>query len=137
MSIRTTIRAGNNLITDFSGIKYPIEAEMFPSLELAQESKAPHLRINSPSWEIFETVTFDQDNQTVEFVGSGKISTTNPTRHGLSFTGNNALIINPYMQGPGQFVQDNSSDAALIYITGNDVEVRVVMFRSPNFRHFC
>jgi parallel beta-helix repeat protein len=114
---------GSNIATNFAGVKNPVNAESFSTLELAQESDAPHLRINKSTWSISATVTFDQNNQIVEFVGPGKVSTTDDTLDGFAFTGNHAKIINPFMQGPGTFVQDDSTDAALIYISGDYAEV--------------
>jgi len=107
---------------DFSGVKNAVDAEWFSSLEKAQEANAPHLRINK-EWSISAVVDFDANNTKIEFSNLGKISTTDDTVDGIKISGNGCSVINPVMQGPGTFVQDNSSDAALIRVTGDDVEI--------------
>jgi len=114
---------GGTGAVDFSGVDNPMDAEAFATLEAAQESDAPHLRINSDSWSISAAITFDQNDQIVEFVNSALVTTTDATAHGFVFSGDNAKIINARMDCSDTPVQDGSTEAALIYITGDNAEV--------------
>lgn len=98
-------------------------AEWFATLEKAQESDMGHWLIHSDAWSISTPVDFDQNDSVIEFVGGGKISTTDNTKHGITISGNKCKVIRPLMEGPGTYVTDGTTEAALIYITGAECEV--------------
>jgi len=119
--------SGSVAFTESIGKGY---SSWFTTLEKAQESDIRHLVINA-DYSISAAVDFDQADTTIEFTNDAKVSTTDNTAHGLTISGANCKILYPYMQGPGTYVTDGTTEAALIYVTGNDCEIKGGRFVNP------
>jgi len=110
---------GDVAFTTQDGIVY---SSWFETLEKMQESDAEYFVINA-GYSISAVVDFDQDCTFLEFIGDGKVSTTDDTVHGITISGDKCKLIRPYLEGPGTYIYDGSTEASLIYVTGNDCEI--------------
>jgi len=112
------------------GMNQPVKSSWFATLEKAQESDASHLIIDD-DYTLSSEVDFDQDETTIEFISSNKITLVANLHGAITLSGDNNKLIRPYMEGPGTYTHTGGNRYAMVEVTGEDCEVTGGVFLEP------